>query len=78
MHYFDQSCKESATDLRRRERAEIDFWCRLVGFMRPKIQNHVTDFAHWVAVMMKTLIADHACKADAHFTNFDDERIEVA
>lgn len=75
MHYFDQSCKESATDLRRRERAEI--WCRLVGFVRPKVHNHVTHFAYWVTVMMKTLITDHACRADAHFTNFD-ERIEVA
>lgn len=77
MHYFDQSCKESATDLRRRERAEIDFWCRLVGFMRPKIHNHVTDFPRWVAVMKKTFITGHACRTDAHFTNFD-ERIEVA
>lgn len=77
MHYFDQRCKESATDLRRRERAEIDFWCRLVGFMRLKIHNHVTDFAHWVAVMKKTLITHPTCRTDAHFTNFD-ERIEVA
>ena len=77
MHYFDQSCNESATDLRGRERAEIDFWCRLVGFMRPKIHSHLTDFPHWVAVVKKTLITDHPCRADAHFTNFD-ERIEVA
>lgn len=77
MHYYDQSCKESSTDLRRRKRAEIDFWCRLVGFMRPKIHNHVTDFRHWVAVMKKTFITDRTCRANAHFTNFD-ERIEVA
>lgn len=77
MHYFHQSCKTKATDLSSRERAEIDFCCRLAGFMRLKIHNHVTDFAHWVAVMMRTLITEQTHRADAHFTTFD-ERVEVA